>query len=162
MTGVLRSKGGEAQRFRIRDKHQMKRKCCKWYLYRSRRAKDCWQHQKLKEKHVFYLCVCSVRVWLFPTPWTVAHKAPLPMEFFRQGSGEGCHFLLQRIFPAQGSNPSCISCIGRWVLYHSATWEAVKQDIEQIIPYSFQRKHDILISDLQTLELWKNKLLGSF
>ena len=105
MTGVLRSKGGEAQRFRIRDKHQMKRKCCKWYLYRSRRAKDCWQHQKLKEKHVFYLCVCSVRVWLFPTPWTVAHKAPLPMEFFRQGYWRGLPFPFPEDLPNPGIEP---------------------------------------------------------
>ena len=37
----------------------------------------------------------------------------------------GCH-LLQGIFPTQGSNPglSCLSCIGRWILYHWATWEA--------------------------------------
>ena len=39
-------------------------------------------------------------------------------------TGVGCHFLLQGIFPTQGLNPvSCISCIGRQVLYHWATWE---------------------------------------
>ena len=35
--------------------------------------------------------------------------------------GVGCHALLQRIFPAQGLNPSHVSCIGRWVLYHLAS-----------------------------------------
>ena len=36
----------------------------------------------------------------------------------------GCHFLLQGIFPTQGSNQCLlrVSCIGRWVLYH---WEAL-------------------------------------
>ena len=28
----------------------------------------------------------------------------------------GCHFLLQGIFPTQGSNPSLLHC--RWILYH--------------------------------------------
>ena len=36
--------------------------------------------------------------------------------------GEGCHFLLQRIFLTQGSNPHC--CIGRQFVYHRYTWEA--------------------------------------
>ena len=33
------------------------------------------------------VCVCEwvlSRVWLFATPWTVAHQAPLSMEFSRQ------------------------------------------------------------------------------
>ena len=37
----------------------------------------------------------------------------------------GCLFLLQGIFPAQGSNPRLLhSCIGGQILYHWATWEA--------------------------------------
>ena len=37
----------------------------------------------------------SSSILLFVTPWTVAHKAPLSMEFSRQETGMGCHFLLQ-------------------------------------------------------------------
>ena len=39
--------------------------------------------------------------------------------------GAGCHFLLQRIFPTQGSNSSvlCIFSIGKWILYHCTTLE---------------------------------------
>ena len=33
-----------------------------------------------------------------------------------QNTGVGCHFLLQGIFPTQGSNPGLPHC--RWVLYH--------------------------------------------
>ena len=40
----------------------------------------------------------------FVTPWTVARQAPLSMEFPVKTS-VGCHFLLQGIFPTQGSNP---------------------------------------------------------
>ena len=42
------------------------------------------------------------------TPLTVARQAPLSMGFFRQETGVGCHFLLQGIFPTQGSNPGLL------------------------------------------------------
>ena len=43
-------------------------------------------------------------VQLFVTPWTVAHQAPLSMGFSRQEYWSMCHFLLQGVFPTQGSN----------------------------------------------------------
>ena len=45
-----------------------------------------------------------------------------PWDFPGKNIGVGCHFLLQGIFPTQGSN-LCVR-IGRWILYHWATWEA--------------------------------------
>ena len=61
-------------------------------------------------------------VWLLAAPWTVTHQAPLSMRFSRQEYWTGL------IFPTQGSN-SClvhvyVSCIGRWIPHHCATWEA--------------------------------------
>ena len=50
------------------------------------------------------------RVPLFVTPWTVARQAPLSMEFSRQEYRVGCHFLLQGIFPTQGSKPGLLHC----------------------------------------------------
>ena len=38
------------------------------------------------------------------TLWTVARQAPL-WDFPGKKIGVGCHFLLQGIFPTQGSNP---------------------------------------------------------
>ena len=61
---------------------------------------------------VVVLCVPS-RVRLFVTPWTVAHQAPLSMEFFRQeyrselpfpSPGE-CHLLL----PDPGMEPESLA-----------------------------------------------------
>ena len=57
-----------------------------------------------------------IRVRLFATLWTVALQAPLSMEFSRQEywSGLPCP-------PGDLPDPgivSCISCIGRQVLYH--------------------------------------------
>ena len=49
-------------------------------------------------------------VWLFATPWTVAHQVPGSLEVFSKSGTVRCHFLLQRIFPTQGSN-SCFLCV---------------------------------------------------
>ena len=48
----------------------------------------------------FYLCVCVLsRVRFFVTPWTVAHQAPLSMEFSRQ------EYWSQLPFPLLGGPP---------------------------------------------------------
>ena len=47
-------------------------------------------------------------VQLFATPWTVACQAPPGWDFPGKNTGMGCHFLLQQIFPTQGSNPSLL------------------------------------------------------
>ena len=41
-----------------------------------------------------------------------------PWNFLGKNTGVGCHFLLYGIFPTQGSNPLCVSCMGRQILYH--------------------------------------------
>ena len=54
---------------------------------------------------------------LFATPWTVAcTKLLRPWDFLGKSTGVGCHFLLQGIFPNQGSNPGLPHC--RQTLYH--------------------------------------------
>ena len=55
------------------------------------------------------------RVWLFATHWAVAYEAPPPWDFPGKSAGMGCHFLLQGIFPTQGSNPGLPYC--RQMLY---------------------------------------------
>ena len=91
--------------------------------------------------HCAALCMYCAQllsyVWLFATPRTVAHQAPLSMGFSRQGYWSGRPFpTLQEIFPTQGSKlclfffffffwncVSCISCISSWIRHHCATWE---------------------------------------
>ena len=54
---------------------------------------------------------------LVATPWPVACINLLPQwDFLGKSTGVDCHFLLQRIFPTQGSNPSLPHC--RQMLYH--------------------------------------------
>ena len=86
-------------------------------------------HERVQRRSKFQSLKCLQNIWVkrlkvkekwsrsvFATPWTVAHQAPLSMEFSRQESGVGCHFLLQGIFLTQGSNPSLLHC--RQTLYH--------------------------------------------
>ena len=49
-------------------------------------------------------------VRLFAPPWTVAHWASWSMGFSRHEYWSGCHFLLQGIFPTQGSKPGFPHC----------------------------------------------------
>ena len=70
------------------------------------------------------VCVCS-HVRLFANLWTVAHQAPLSMEF-------SVHGILAWIAISHSKGSSWIRCwthiswvsyIGRSILYHCATWE---------------------------------------
>ena len=67
---------------------------------------------------LLYVCVLS-HVLLFVTPWTVAHQAPLSIIFQA--------IILQQVaisfsrgfsWPRDQTWVSCISCVGRWILYH--------------------------------------------
>ena len=54
------------------------------------------------------VCVCAhalTRVWLFVTPRTVAAWLLCPWKFPGKNIGASCHFMLQRIFPSEGSSP---------------------------------------------------------
>ena len=63
---------------------------------------------------VIVLCTVLSHVQLFASPWTIAHQAPLSMKFSTQETGLGCHFLLQGIFPTQGSYP-CLLHLLCWL-----------------------------------------------
>ena len=85
-----------------------------------------WHHD-VPSVSFINLCVLShfSCVWLFVTPWTIACQVPLSMEFSKQESGVGYHFLLQGIFLTKGSNPGLLHC--RWIFFffnHWATGEA--------------------------------------
>ena len=72
------------------------------------------------------VCVCVQLLshdQLFLIPWTVACQAPLSMEFSTQEYWNGLPF------PTPGNLPDwtwvfCVSCIGRWILYHWPHWAA--------------------------------------
>ena len=60
----------------------------------------------------------------FAIPWTAAARLLHPWDFSGKNTGMGCHFPFQdSSWPREWS---CVSCIGRQILYHWATWEAIK------------------------------------
>ena len=64
---------------------------------------------------VLGLCACMLsHIQLFVTPSTVAHQAPSDHRTFPgKNTRVSCHFFLQRIFQAQGSNPYLL-CLLHW------------------------------------------------
>ena len=73
------------------------------------------------------------RVRLFVTPWTVACSRLLrPRDFPGKSTGVGCHFLLQGIFPTQGSNAGLPHC--RQTLYslrHQGSLEGLRETLNK-------------------------------
>ena len=73
------------------------------------------------------ICVCMLScVRFFETPWTIAHQAPLFIGFSRQ------EYWSELTFPSPGDLPDPgtettfpLSCIGRQILYHWATWKPI-------------------------------------
>ena len=69
------------------------------------------------------VCVCVWNhVWLFATPWTAAHQAPLSVGAPGKNTAVGHHALLQRLFPTQGSILRLPHC--RRVLYRQSPRDA--------------------------------------
>ena len=72
-------------------------------------------------------CMCGCMpscIQLFATLWTAAHQLLCPWDSPGKNTGVGCHTLFQDIFPTRDQSPvSCITYIGRQVLYTSATWK---------------------------------------
>ena len=71
---------------------------CLWYPNPSNLPTPLGKKVKVKSLSHFLL---------FVTPWTVAYTMLfLPWAFPGKSTRVGCHFLLQRIFPTQASNPA--------------------------------------------------------
>ena len=77
--------------------HPPKKKIC-IYREKERERKQVWQNVKVKVKSLG-------RVRLFATPWTVAYKAPLSMEFSRQEYWRGLPFPTPEDLPNSGGEP---------------------------------------------------------
>ena len=67
----------------------------------------------------------------FATPWTVALPGFSVHGILQARTLEWVAISSSRGFsrPRDQNRVFCISCVGRWVLYRSATWEAIVVDI---------------------------------
>ena len=81
-----------------------------WLIFPGGSDDNCLQCRR-KRRKVKLLS----HVWLFVTPWTVAHQAPLSVGFSRQEYWSGLPFPSPGIFLTQGSNPGLPHC--RQMLY---------------------------------------------
>ena len=93
------------------------------------------------------------------TPWTVALQSPHPWDFPGKNTGVSGHFLLQGIFPTQGSSPHLLNY--RRILY---CW--VIRDYVSSIGNAFRSRFTYLIKIQTTLKggiatLFMNLLLGA-
>ena len=60
-----------------------------------------------------------------------------PQVYLGKNTGVGCHFLLQgSSLPRGWTSASYVSCIGRWILYHWATWEPLVSKYYSILKES--------------------------
>ena len=67
----------------------------------------------------FTKCVCLVTSNSSVTLWPTPVRLPYPWGFSGKNTRVGCHFLLQGIFPSQGSNPGLLCLLHcRQILYH--------------------------------------------
>ena len=82
-----------------------------------------WNHDHVGDP----ICTQSLScIRLFAVPWTIAHQAPLPMEFSRQEYWTGVPFSTAGDLPDSGIKPASLvspALAGRF-LTTSTTWEA--------------------------------------
>ena len=73
------------------------------------------------------ILVCSLScVRLFATPWTVACQDPLSWDFPGRNTGwVAISSSRASSWPRERIHISCLFCIGRWILYHCVTWQAL-------------------------------------
>ena len=92
-------------------------------------------HQINSVKHTYsFVCCCCLAAQSCPTLWLHGLQPArllCPWDFPGKSTGVGCHFLLQGIFPIQGSNLHFLHY--KLILYHRATWEARSPSIQQCI-----------------------------
>ena len=73
------------------------------------------------------VCVCSVAqlyLTLCDPHGLYPNRLLCPWDFPGKNIGVGCHFLLQEIFPTQGSSSCLLHLLyGQVALYHCAAWE---------------------------------------
>ena len=76
-------------------------------------------------------CLVANPEWLFATLWTVAYQAPLSMGILQARILEWVDISSSResSWCRDWTYISRVSCIGRWVLYHWATWGAFKLNL---------------------------------
>ena len=85
-------------------------------------------------------------IQLSATPWSVAHQAPLSMDFSRQEHWGGLPFPPPGDLPDRGIKPRSPRIDGQ-VLYHWTTWEALKRSTASPLIFSILSLRTCLSAD---------------
>ena len=104
--------------------------CLRGHCHQQWWLRCCWLRRVGSVANcIFMLCVprCLGRVWLFATPWTVAHQAPLSRGFSRQEywSGLPCPPPGDLLDP--GTDPESL-CLLHWQV--GSVWEALSMFVQ--------------------------------
>ena len=118
-----------------------------------RMAGELWSgRSRAGPREIMWICAQSLsHVWLFATPWTVAHQALLAMEFSRQEYSSGL------LFPTPGDLPEPEE--GSPVLAGGLITTAPPGKPREVIGdvnFSFQR-----ISNINKVSLWEMQFFFS-
>ena len=91
-------------------------------------------------RNIGTLCTLSHSV-VSDSLWPMAYspaRLPCPWNFPGKYTGVACLFYTRGSSqPRDWTQVSCISCIGRWILYHWATWE-VRWEYQTTLPASWE------------------------
>ena len=117
------------------------------------------QRVQCRSKYTMNLCVCACvcarvcvcvwvcmlgRVWLFATPWTVAHQALLSMEFFKQDYRSGLPFPSPGQLPNPQTEPGSLT-LKADSLPAEPTGKPTNPTISEVILFaSFVRLHALV------------------
>ena len=98
---------------------------------RSReRTNEIWQTAKIKYKMRVCLCVCSVAQSCLTLcdPMDSSPPGSSVRGIFQAGILEQVAIFSSRgsAWPRNRTQVSCVSCTGKWILYHCDAWEAIK------------------------------------
>ena len=99
-----------------------------WSMVRICPSISCWPSP---------CCCCCLAANLYLTlvnPWTIARQVPLSTGFPRNNTGVGCCFLLQGIFPTQGSNVGLL--LGRQILLNFKKFLNIQKSWKNSKPYT--------------------------
>ena len=91
------------------------------------------------------MCVCSAVSNSLKLPGLKTTRLLCSWDFRNKITGMGCHALLQGSSRLRDlTHVSCVSCIGRWILYHYATWASKHNtDLTKFINFIKKKKKSI-------------------
>ena len=83
------------------------------------------------------MLICFSHVWLFVTLWSPLGSSVHGILQARISEWVAVSFSRRSSKPRDQTHVSSVSCTGKWILYHWATWELLFQPMEAYLPVSY-------------------------